>query len=79
MFSFDRLSGSDIRLGVEMSSTGEVACFGEDRYEAYLKAMIGTGFKMPKENILVSIGRWVPAGPLSPSPATSTRWSWRGR
>ena len=58
VFSFDRLSGSDIRLGVEMSSTGEVACFGENRYEAYLKAMMGTGFKMPKENILLSIGSY---------------------
>ena len=58
VFSFDRLSGSDIRLGVEMSSTGEVACFGKSRYEAYLKAMMGTGFKMPKENILLSIGSY---------------------
>ena len=44
--------------GVEMSSTGEVACFGEDRFEAYLKALIGTGFKMPKQNILVSVGSY---------------------
>ena len=43
-------------LGVEMSSTGEVACFGENRYEAYLKGMLSTGFKIPKECILLSIG-----------------------
>jgi len=58
VFSFSRLSGADIKLGVEMSSTGEVACFGEDRYEAYLKAMIGTGFTMPKKTILLSVGSY---------------------
>lgn len=45
-------------LGVEMASTGEVACFGEERYEAYLKAMISTGFKIPKKNVLISIGSY---------------------
>ncbi|CAB4068203.1 CAD [Lepeophtheirus salmonis] len=50
-FSFSRLAGADMVLGVEMSSTGEVACFGENRYEAYLKAMMSTGFKIPKNNI----------------------------
>ena len=41
-----------------MSSTGEVACFGETLYEAYLKAMLSTGFKLPSPpaNILLSIG-----------------------
>lgn len=39
-----------------MSSTGEVACFGENRYEAYLKAMMSTGFQIPKKAILLSIG-----------------------
>eukprot|EP00092_Neocalanus_flemingeri_P024222 GFUD01026270.1.p1 GENE.GFUD01026270.1~~GFUD01026270.1.p1 ORF type:complete len:2226 (-),score=685.36 GFUD01026270.1:76-6753(-) len=58
VFSFSRLSGADVTLGVEMASTGEVACFGEHRYEAYLKAMIGTGFKMPKKNILISVGSY---------------------
>ena len=51
-----RLAGADVQLGVEMASTGEVACFGENRHEAYLKAMMSTGFKIPKENILLSIG-----------------------
>uniref|UniRef100_A0A9J7Y3X2 Carbamoyl-phosphate synthetase 2, aspartate transcarbamylase, and dihydroorotase n=1 Tax=Cyprinus carpio carpio TaxID=630221 RepID=A0A9J7Y3X2_CYPCA len=55
-FSFSRLAGADVVLGVEMTSTGEVACFGENRYEAYLKAMLSTGFKIPKKNILLSIG-----------------------
>ncbi|UXI16936.1 Tetraspanin-15 [Sarcoptes scabiei] len=56
-FSFSRLSGADVTLGVEMASTGEVACFGENRYEAYLKAMISTGFRVPKKRIaLISIG-----------------------
>lgn len=45
-------------LGVEMASTGEVACFGEDRYEAYLKAMISTGIKIPNKNIFLSIGSY---------------------
>lgn len=39
-----------------MASTGEVACFGDNRYEAYLKAMMSTGFQMPKKAILLSIG-----------------------
>ncbi|EJF60824.1 carbamoyl-phosphate synthase [Dichomitus squalens LYAD-421 SS1] len=55
-FSFSRLSGADPVLGVEMASTGEVACFGRDKYEAYLKALISTGIVLPKKNILFSIG-----------------------
>lgn len=55
-FSFSRLSGADPVLGVEMASTGEVACFGRDKYEAYIKALISTGFKLPRKNILLSIG-----------------------
>lgn len=39
-----------------MASTGEVACFGDNRYEAYLKAMISTGFQLPKKAILISVG-----------------------
>jgi carbamoyl-phosphate synthase large subunit len=56
-FSFSRLKGADPISGVEMASTGEVACFGDDMYEAFLKAMISVGFKLPKKNILLSIGR----------------------
>jgi len=55
MFSFQRLAGADPSLGVEMASTGEVACFGPDRYDAFLKALMSTGMKLPKQNILVSI------------------------
>lgn len=55
-FSFSRLSGADPVLGVEMASTGEVACFGRTKYEAYIKALLATGFKLPKKNILLSIG-----------------------
>jgi carbamoyl-phosphate synthase (ammonia) len=55
MFSFTRLRGSDPVLGVEMASTGEVACFGATREEAFLKSLLATGFKMPKKNILVSV------------------------
>jgi carbamoyl-phosphate synthase/aspartate carbamoyltransferase len=57
-FSFSRLSGADPVLGVEMASTGEVACFGHDKFEAYLKALISTGIILPKRNILLSIGSY---------------------
>ncbi len=55
-FSFSRLSGADPILGVEMSSTGEVACFGESLEEAFLKSMLSTGFRLPKKNILITLG-----------------------
>lgn len=58
MFSYARLTGADVLLGVAMASTGEVACFGEDRYEAYFKAVLSTGFKIPKKNMLLSIGSY---------------------
>jgi carbamoyl-phosphate synthase/aspartate carbamoyltransferase len=57
-FSFSRLSGADPILGVEMASTGEVACFGHNKYEAYLKALISTGIVPPKKNILFSVGSY---------------------
>ena len=56
MFSYLRLPGADPILGVEMASTGEVAAFGDNRYEAYLVSLLSTGFSLPKKNILVSIG-----------------------
>jgi carbamoyl-phosphate synthase large subunit len=55
-FSFSRLKGADPVLGVEMASTGEVACLGEDVHEAYLKAILSTGFTLPRKNILLTIG-----------------------
>lgn len=66
-FSFTRLSGADPVLGVEMASTGEVACFGRDKYEAYIKALVSTGFKLPRKNILVSIGLFKDKMELLPS------------
>jgi carbamoyl-phosphate synthase large subunit len=56
-FSFSRLRGADPRLGVEMASTGEVACFGDTAEQALLLALIAVGFRLPKKNILVTIGR----------------------
>ncbi len=55
-FSFTRLKGADPTLSVEMSSTGEVGCLGDDFEEAFLKAMISVGFKIPIKNILLSTG-----------------------
>jgi carbamoyl-phosphate synthase large subunit len=55
-FSFRRLHGADPVLGVEMASTGEVACFGDDVDEALLKAIIATGFKIPSRGALLSLG-----------------------
>ena len=68
-FSFSRLAGADFALGVEMASTGEVACFGEGRHEAYLKALMSTGFKLPKREglILLSIGSYKHKLELEPS------------
>ena len=55
MFSFGRLGGSDPVLGVEMTSTGEVACFGVDAQEAFLKALVSTGFKIPEKSIAITV------------------------
>ncbi|XP_059222628.1 CAD protein [Stomoxys calcitrans] len=66
-FSFSRLAGADVQLGVEMASTGEVACFGDNRYEAYLKGMMSTGFQIPKKAILLSIGSFKHKMELLPS------------
>jgi carbamoyl-phosphate synthase large subunit len=55
-FSFSRLQKADPVLGVEMASTGEVGCLGEDFYEAILNAMISVGYSIPKKNILLSTG-----------------------
>jgi len=56
-FSFMRLDGADPILGVEMVSTGEVACLGEDFYEAFLKSLISSQLEIPLENssVLISI------------------------
>ena len=55
-FSFARLQNADPVLGVDMSSTGEVGCLGDDFNEALLNAMIATGYNIPKHDVLVSSG-----------------------
>ncbi|MFA6098261.1 MAG: carbamoyl-phosphate synthase (glutamine-hydrolyzing) large subunit [Patescibacteria group bacterium] len=55
-FSFHRLTGTDPILRVEMASTGEVASFGRDVYEAFLKSVLATGFRLPRRSILLSLG-----------------------
>ena len=55
-FSFSRLQKADPVLGVEMASTGEVGCLGEDFHEAILKAMLSVGYTIPRKNILLSTG-----------------------
>jgi carbamoyl-phosphate synthase large subunit len=55
-FSFPRLVGADPILGVEMASTGEVGCFGDDGDEALLQAFAATGFGLPKKGVLLSLG-----------------------
>ena len=55
-FSFSRLAGADPILRVEMASTGEVACFGEDVEEAYLKAILATGGHVPRKGVFISLG-----------------------
>ena len=55
-FSFTRLEGADPVLGVEMASTGEVGCLGEDFEEAFLKALLAVGFRLPISSVLLSTG-----------------------
>jgi carbamoyl-phosphate synthase/aspartate carbamoyltransferase/dihydroorotase len=68
-FSFPRLAGADPTLGVDMISTGEVACFGETVEEAYLKALQATKFKLPPlgSNVLLSIGSFSGKTEFAPS------------
>ena len=55
-FSFSRLQGADPVLGVDMASTGEVGCIGNDSAEALIKAMISVGNRVPSKGILMSTG-----------------------
>ncbi|HRS03557.1 MAG TPA: ATP-grasp domain-containing protein, partial [Treponema sp.] len=55
-FSFSRLHGADPVTGVEMASTGEVGCIGTDLDDAFLKAMLSVGYRIPKKRILLSTG-----------------------
>ncbi|KAJ8611400.1 hypothetical protein CTAYLR_006503 [Chrysophaeum taylorii] len=69
MFSFPRLRGADPALGVEMASTGEVACFGADAHEAFLKAVLATNTKLPAkgDKVLVSFAEPYAHRALSPA------------
>ncbi len=55
-FSYSRIKGADPTTSVEMGSTGEVACFGDTFGEALLQSMMSAGFRLPKKNILLSLG-----------------------
>jgi carbamoyl-phosphate synthase large subunit len=57
-FSFMQLTGADPNLGVEMQSTGEVACFGKNFNDAYMKALVAAGYQIPRKNgnILITVG-----------------------
>ena len=55
-FSFNRLQNADPVLGVDMASTGEVGCIGDDTQSAILKAMLSVGYRVPAKNILLSTG-----------------------
>ena len=55
-FSFNRLQNADPVLGVDMASTGEVGCLGEDTQCAILKAMLSVGYRIPRRSILLSTG-----------------------
>lgn len=55
-FSFSRLKGADPTSFVEMASTGEVACIGDDYSDALLKSFLSVGFRIPKKHILISSG-----------------------
>lgn len=55
-FSFTRLHKADPVIGVDMASTGEVGCIGEEYYETLLKSMLSVGYSIPKKSILISSG-----------------------
>ncbi|MDD6753167.1 MAG: carbamoyl-phosphate synthase (glutamine-hydrolyzing) large subunit [Prevotella sp.] len=55
-FSFNRLQKADPVLGVDMSSTGEVGCLGDDTNQALLKSMLSVGHRIPKHTVLLSTG-----------------------
>jgi carbamoyl-phosphate synthase large subunit len=55
-FSFLRLEGADPTVGVEMASTGEVGCLGSDFDEAFLKALLSVGYRIPVQSVLLSTG-----------------------
>ncbi len=66
-FSFTRLQKADPVLGVDMASTGEVGCIGDDTYEAVLKSMLSVGYRIPEKTILLSTGDAQQKASLLPS------------
>ncbi len=69
-FSFTRLEGADPTLGVEMASTGEVGCLGEHFHEAFLKALISVGYRLPPRSVLLSAGSIESKADLLPAART---------
>ena len=76
-FSYGRIKGADPTSRVEMASTGEVACFGDSYSEALLKSMLSAGFRLPKKNVLVSIGGDESKVKLLPSLQTLSRMGFK--
>jgi carbamoyl-phosphate synthase large subunit len=72
-FSFSRLKGADPRLGVEMASTGEVACFGSTMEEALIASLISVGFRLPKKSVLLTIGSLEDKADFLPAAQTLNR------
>jgi len=66
-FSFSRLNQADPVLGVDMSSTGEVACIGDSFNEALLKAMLSVGHRIPEKAVLISSGNAIQKADLLPA------------
>ncbi len=66
-FSFNRLQNADPVLGVDMSSTGEVGCIGDDTSDALLKALLSVGHRIPEKNILLSSGNALQKADLLPA------------
>lgn len=66
-FSFSRLQDADPLLGVDMASTGEVGCLGDDALEALLKSNMAVGYNIPRRNILISSGNALQKADLLPA------------
>ncbi|MBQ7634328.1 MAG: carbamoyl-phosphate synthase (glutamine-hydrolyzing) large subunit [Bacteroidaceae bacterium] len=72
-FSFNRLQNADPVLGVDMSSTGEVGCIGDDTRDALMKALLSVGHRIPEKNILLSSGNALQKADLLPAALTLVR------
>jgi carbamoyl-phosphate synthase large subunit len=76
-FSFTRLEGADPVLGVEMASTGEVACLGDDFNEAFLKALLSVGYELPINSVLLSTGDTESKADLLPACRAMAHLGWK--